>query len=221
MSTIEESFSPGLAARVECLISNFELYAGLYDENSGYEKHNETIGLRAQMADPVMAVSDGAFLRALSATLRKWRAFRPGPAAPWQELREAFTPTTSYLLGIKSYAIDDADLPFDQVVSDLWAVIDHVTAALGKSSSPLVLGSKALHHVVPDLIPPMDRINTGWFLAWGPSAWTKSGAQSSFVQSMRVFRAIAMGASPRRFVTGDGWRTSVSKLIDNAIWGFK
>ena len=221
MSAVEKSFSPGLTARIGCLVKDFELYAGLYDENRGYEKHHETIELRVQIADPVMAISDEAFLRVLSVTLRRWRAYRPGPAASWQQLRDAFAPMTSHLFRIRSYAINEADLPFDQVVSDLWAIISHVTAAIGKGSAPLVLGSKALHHVLPELIPPMDRINTGWFLAWGPNAWVKSQAQSSFVESMKVFRAIAVDAKPRRFVTGHGWRTSVSKLIDNAIWGFR
>jgi hypothetical protein len=37
---------------------------------------------------------------------------------------------------------------------------------------------------------------------------------------MKVFHVIALGGEPRRLVTNERWRTSTSKLVDNAISGF-
>ena len=102
-----------------------------------------------------------------------------------------------HLENLERYAIDDQNLPFDAVTAELWRVIDQVATKLDKRDSPLVLGSKALHHVLPELVPPMDRANTGWFLAWGPSAWTRSSAKVSFTRAMKVFHVIASGGEPR------------------------
>ena len=67
----------------------------------------------------------------------------------------------------------------------------------------------------------MNRARTGWFLAWDPSEWTRSSAKVSFTQAMKVFHVIALGAEPRQLVTNERWRTSTSKLVDNAIGGFR
>ena len=100
-----------------------------------------------------------------------------------------------HLENLERYAIDDQDLPLDAVTAELWRVIDQVATKLDKRDSPLVLGSKALHHVLPELVPPMDRASTGWFLAWGPSAWTRSSAKVSFTQAMKVFHLIGFGSA--------------------------
>jgi hypothetical protein len=134
-------------------------------------------------------------------------------------VKGAFVLVSEDLENLERYAIDDQNLPFDAVTAELWRVIDQVATKLDKRDSPLVLGSKALHHVLPELVPPMDRANTGWFLAWGPSAWTRSSAKVSFTRAMKVFHVIALGAEPRRLVTNERWRTSTSKLVDNAIGG--
>ena len=47
----------------------------------------------------------------------------------------------------------------DRLVSDL-GVVDN--------KSLLVAGTKTLHHLLPDLVPPMDRRWTGAFFGWWP-----------------------------------------------------
>src|ERR1035441_2869793 len=59
-----------------------------------------------------------------------------------------------HLENLERYAIDDQNLPFDAVTAELWRVIDRKSTRLDKRDSPLVLGSKALHHVLPELVPP-------------------------------------------------------------------
>jgi hypothetical protein len=226
----EDARSLGLRKRIDCLVQDFEHYVDIYDEREGDDpghestalrRHRETIELRTRAIGAASAVADEDFLQSLTGTLTSWRAFRPNRAATWREVKGAFVLVSEDLENLERYAIDDQNLPLDAVTAELWRVIDQVATKLDKRDSLLVLGSKALHHVLPELVPPMDRANTGWFLAWGPSAWTRSSAKVSFTRAMKVFHVIALGGEPRRLVTNERWRTSTSKLVDNAIGGFR
>lgn len=79
-------------------------------------------------------------------------------------------------------------------------------------------GTKTLHHLLPDLVPPMDRAWTGAFFCWSTAA-PQYAQQVTFSRTFAGLAEIAWTVQPARYV-GPGWRTSVSKLVDNAAIGY-
>lgn len=74
-----------------------------------------------------------------------------------------------------------------------------------------------LHHVLPDLVVPIDREYTQRFFGWQNPKF-QYGQQGCFVQAFGTFAQIAREVNPLQFVDG-GWNSSRTKVIDNAIVG--
>jgi hypothetical protein len=82
----------------------------------------------------------------------------------------------------------------------------------------IVAGTKTLHHLLPDLVPPMDRAWTGAFFGW--TVLDPQNHQSEILlEAFGALAGVASAVKPSRLV-GEGWRTSGSKLLDNALVGF-
>ena len=78
-------------------------------------------------------------------------------------------------------------------------------------------GTKALHHILPDLVVPVDRTYTQKFFGWHNPEF-QYGQADVFCRSFEAFVEIARGANPAQYV-GAGWNSSRTKVIDNAIVG--
>jgi hypothetical protein len=87
-----------------------------------------------------------------------------------------------------------------------------------ENRSLIVPGTKTLHHLLPDLVPPMDRAWTGAFFLWSAAA-PQYGQAALFRRTLTAFAHIAQATQPAAYV-GDGWRTSTTKILDNAVIGY-
>jgi hypothetical protein len=90
--------------------------------------------------------------------------------------------------------------------------------AIVSNKAKLVATSKALHHLLPDLIVPIDRRYTGTFFGWHVPEF-QSSQRLILDVAWEAFVEIARATELERLV-GSGWRTSTTKVIDNAIVGF-
>jgi hypothetical protein len=109
-------------------------------------------------------------------------------------------------------------LPAD-IAERLWSLV--TSLAIVENNAKIVAGTKALHHLLPDLVVPMDREYTGTFFQFHRPEWQDPGSQRRiFLRAYAHFAAIAERAHPGQYVTDCGWRTSPSKVIDNALIGF-
>ncbi len=79
-------------------------------------------------------------------------------------------------------------------------------------------GTETLHHLLPELVPPMDRAWTGAFFLWS-AAPEQSAQRASFVRTFSGFAKVACASAPLQYV-GGGWRTSLTKVVDNAVIGY-
>jgi hypothetical protein len=95
----------------------------------------------------------------------------------------------------------------------LWRLIDGIHVV--ENQARLVALSKTLHHVLPDLLPPIDRMYTQEFFGFHSPEF-QYGQQRVFGQIWLHYVEIARAVHPATYV-GPGWRTSRSKVIDNAI----
>ena len=89
---------------------------------------------------------------------------------------------------------------------------------ISQSGTQLVAGTKTLHHLLPDLIPPFDREHTLRFFY----------NKTNFTSDTKVFREIyplfvELGERNKEVIRqylGKGFHSSAPKVIDNAIVGF-
>jgi hypothetical protein len=120
------------------------------------------------------------------------------------------------------WALRITEVPGDRVSSiarQVWAVI--ASLRVSTSETRIVAGSKALHHVLPDLVPPIDRRYTFRFFTGQQSV--QGGEQRAFLEWFPYFIEVATRCrSPiaEALDRGGFMATSASKVIDNAIIGF-
>lgn len=114
------------------------------------------------------------------------------------------------------------DVPEGEVAGmgdKIWNIIR--LARVSQSQTRIVAGSKALHHMLPDLVPPIDRQYTFQFFMGQKSV--HRGDASAFREWFPYFCLI--GRSCRAEIEhilqrGGFMATSRAKIIDNAIIGF-
>jgi hypothetical protein len=86
-----------------------------------------------------------------------------------------------------------------------------------RNNARIVPGSKALHHLLPELVVPIDRAYTQRFFDWANPTF-QSFPERCFRQAFTAFARIARETQPQQY-EGSGWYTSRTKVIDNAIVG--
>jgi hypothetical protein len=110
------------------------------------------------------------------------------------------------------------DLPGD-TADRLWQIIESLGAVENKAK--LVAGTKTLHHLLPELVVPMDRAWTGKFFQLHAPEWQDpAGQRRTFRRVYGQLARVALRVQPGQYVTGQRWRTSRTKILDNALIGF-
>jgi len=218
-------------ALVPHLISGFEQHLSYYEANPPFARpaqlstHRKTIDLRRQLGTASAALADNRFLDSLAETLKAWgvgshNSILAEPAEFRRQLRSQ-APNITALDGL---LIDEAEA---STGDQLWRIVRSLNIVLGRQTlkptqSKTVGGSKALHHILPELMAPIDRTYTGAFLLRMESYHFQNPSQEAetFRIAFESFRAIAKFANPTQYVGRHLWNTSRTKVIDNAIAGF-
>jgi hypothetical protein len=90
-----------------------------------------------------------------------------------------------------------------------------------ENKARIVAGTKTLHHLLPELVVPMDRAWTGLFFQLHAPEWQDLDNQRrTFRRVYSQFADLARRVQPQQYVTGARWRTSRTKILDNALIGF-
>jgi hypothetical protein len=215
------------AQRVTDLIKDFDNCCDTFDRANLFAGpclyfHFKTLSLLRQHNSVADAIRDDAFLESLYATLTAWGLHRMGPrgaklrdftvmAESIKEVADRITMLSRFAL----FHLNADEIP--SVAENIWAVIASLKIGFGETK--IVAGSKALHHILPDLIPPIDRQYTIRFFLNNKSLY--QGDKSAFLEMFPYFHQIAIQrrAQIERRV-GTGMNTSPTKVIDNAIVGF-
>lgn len=206
--------------RVREVVERFDELVVEYDrtvpfQRSGqYERHRATIDRRRELGSVQAAITDERFTALLHETLQLWGiGRRASRLAPLDQFRARLAGVADDIdrfdgLGIGSEELDTASVAarLDLLIRQL-GVVDN--------QSLIVAGTKTLHHLLPDLVPPMDRRWTGAFFGWWP-ADPQTRQTAILTEAFRSFVEIARAADPARLV-GAGWRTSTTKVLDNAL----
>jgi hypothetical protein len=210
--------------RVQRVISRFDEYLRDYDERFPFTRsgqldhHASTIErLRSHGNDPIAALGDEAFVDSLCATLRAWGiGVRGSRLRPKDVLVASLLSEGDALATLSQRAIWEPRLLEDGIDELVWRLIEELD--LVENEAKLVALTKTLHHLLPDLVVPIDRRYTGAFFGWSP-ARMQHGQRDLFMSAFRTFNHIAQAVDlPSR--SGSAWRSAPSKLIDNAIIAF-
>lgn len=212
-----------IGERTGKLSSAFGHYVSIYDERVPFTgeqlaAHRECIRLRREAGSVRAAVSDEQFMQALHRTLRAWGiGVRASRLVPADDFAAALRVALPRLEDLEPLAID-GELPPD-IADRLWSLISSL--GIVENSAKIVASTKTLHHLLPDLVVPMDRAWTGAFFQFHLPEWQDPASQRRiFGLAYTRFAEIARQVHPQQYVTGQGWRTSRTKVIDNAVIGF-
>jgi len=75
-----------------------------------------------------------------------------------------------------------------------------------------------LHHILPELVFPIDREYTQTFFGWHNPEFQQN-PQGCFMVAFLAIAELANAVQPGRLV-GEGWMASPAKILDNAIVGY-
>jgi hypothetical protein len=207
---------------VRLLIRNFERYLSAFDSAPAFRKIGQlenyvaTIRRRRELGTAAAALQDAIFLKLLYQTLNSWGIGQRGSKIlNFDDFVRVLRRCEPVITSLETYRLDDPSQGRD-LADKLWSLIDSLVIV--NNEAKLVPCTKALHHLLPDLFVPIDRAFTRRFFGWHGSGFQYQ-QKKFFYKAHEEFAKIAREANPAQFV-GSGWRTSLTKNIDNALVGF-
>lgn len=208
--------------RIAGVIDEFATCLQTYDRRipftrSGqYSLHRATIDRRRSFANVRDAIEDEVFVGDFRQTLYAWGiGKRASRLVSLAEFRDRLGDCAEEISDFEHLRLDDPELDISLTATRLWQLIERLGVV--QNVSLIVPGTKTLHHLLPDLVPPMDRAWTGAFFLWSMAA--PEYERSTFIRTFSSFAKIAQATDPSNYV-GEEWRTSLTKVLDNAIIGY-
>jgi len=219
--------------RVEDLIGKFGYYIDAFNNEIVFSGpslyfHLKTLERGRELGNVETALFDSLFLDYLYATLASWGLHRMGKTGAklveYDEFTESLQANSKIICSLEEYSL--LELYGDELSSvniSLMKIIENIS--ISASSTQLVSGSKALHHILPNLVPPIDRNYTiRFFYGKGGTKQVPlptGGDSRIFGELFPIFNHIAIhGQNEIKNSVGSGFHTGLSKVIDNAIMGY-
>lgn len=189
--------------------------------NSSYYFHKKVIDKIRESKIHTDLFRDKLFLEFVYATLSTWGLDRMDGSARLLEFdtfMESVQNNIPILEKLPTYKMNKiSDVERQEVKDQLAILFDNLNVMLKEVK--LVGLSKALHHLLPDLVPPIDRKYTLDFF-YGNTNYSAKDQKEKFLSIFDKFCLISKKLSlTDRDIVGQ-WDTSTPKLIDNAIIGF-
>ncbi len=205
---------------VEAVVAGFERYLDVHDANPPYPEevlalHREVIGYRRSFPSVRAAVRDDRLLTLVWEVLgafgigtRVSRIVEPPEfLAELRHFEEQLARHDRVVLG------DDRS-PWS--AQRMWRLTEDIDI-VGDGARGVAM-TLVLHHLLPELVVPIDWRFTAAFFGLDREDYQLS-QREIFYSTWQAFERIARRVGPERLV-GAGWRTSGTKLIDNAIIGY-
>jgi hypothetical protein len=208
-----------VAERVRALVEQFAFYVEKFDRKPAFtddqlNTHLATLRRRRELANSRVAVADNEFLDNLYNTLRLWKiGRRKSKLVPFAEFTHLLHCRGESIAKLDRLALDEK-LDIDATIPNIWNLIE--TLGIVDNQNTVVAGTKCLHHILPELVPPMDRDFTVTFF---DASTFQSRPKAFFDHAFRTFAYIAKHVNPVQYI-GERWRSSGPKIIDNAVVSF-
>lgn len=174
----------------------------------------------------VEKLADSRFTELIYAVLASWGMHRMGDTSTklhnYAHFREQILGQRDHLIALEALRIRDlTEDTMEAVLRRTGDMLDQMR--ISKSDSHLVATTKVLHHILPDLIPPIDRNYTLRFFGLTTMLPSQKTARSIFTELFPCFAQVAK-AIPSQIqgyvrLGQENWHTSFTKVIDSAIVG--
>lgn len=209
--------------RLDDLVGDFARYVAVFDDRvpftaiGQYDSHRLTIDRRRALGSAAAAVDDDEFVTSLYRTLGRWGiGTRASTLVPRDQFAAQLRIRRAEFEQLDMVHIEDPGLDVDAVVGQVWTLVAELPIV--RNVARIVSATKTLHHVLPDLVVPMDRRWTGAFFMWSPVD-PQNRQYQTFWLTYRDMITVARQVQPSQYV-GTGWKTSPAKIIDNAAIGY-
>jgi len=215
-----------ISGRLETLIEKFGYYVDTCYERemdfpkSSYYFHKRVIEcIRShEYRDLLM---DNYFIELVYATLSTWGLDRMDGAArlvDFVDFKNGINNNLPILVELSRFKLNSiSDEEKERIKNKLSNVYKNMIVM--KSRPKLVGISKTLHHLLPDLVPPMDRKYTLKFF-YGRTDYNEEVGMLKFLEIFDAFYEICKISHLSEKDLKREWDTSIPKLIDNAIIGY-
>lgn len=207
--------------RIAQLVEDFPHYLGVFEKENPFSRegqfatHRHTIDLRYRAGSVEEALSDRDFIHSLWITLQKWGiGSRGSRLVSLEYFTRALRAASDRIVRLEDLRIDQP-LSRTDIVS-IWDMVQRL--GIVENKAKLVPGTKALHHILPDLVVPIDRMYTQSFFGLHNPEF-QYGQDKVCLEMFKVFNRVACSVEPHKWLD-TGWNSSRSKIIDNAIVGY-
>ncbi len=207
---------------VENLAGRFAAWLDAFDRLCPFtpeqrDAHVETIRHRRALGSAEAALADDEFLQRLHRTLQRWGIGARGSKfhSP-DRFAAALRARAEEIAALDSLAIDQPDLDAGSVAATLARLVQSLEIVDNRTR--LVPGSKALHHLLPDLVVPFDREYTQHVFGWW-NRQVQDAPERRYREAFEAFVVVARRVNPRQYVGRGPWYTSPAKVLDNAVVG--
>jgi hypothetical protein len=217
-----------LAERVEELIVGFAEYVTKFEANEAFPGpslyfHLRAIERRRQHQTVRSLLDDTQFLEYAYAVLPAWGMHRMGAQAAkvgdFNQITTALREETASLEQLWPQRITIlSQQEADKVAATAWEVIAHIKVST--SQTQIVAGSKMLHHLLPDLIPPIDRQYTFRFFTGQMMVASDRAAFLSWFPQLANIGSRCQQPIQDAIRRGGFMATGEAKIIDNAVMGY-
>lgn len=205
---------------VDAVVAGFERYLDVHDANPPYPAevlslHRAVIEYRRSFPSVRAAIADDRFLGLVWEVLGAFgigtRVSRivdpPDFVSELRRFEEQLARHDRVVLG-------DERSPWS--AQRMWRLTEDIDI-VGDGARGVAM-TLVLHHLLPDLVVPIDWRFTAAFFGLDREDYELS-QREIFYSTWQAFERIARRVRPERLV-GPGWRTSGTKLVDNAIVGY-
>jgi hypothetical protein len=216
------------AERIESLVAGFDGWVSTFENSEAFPGpslyfHERAIALRRQHQAVSSLLADIRFLEYVYAVLPAWGMHRMGrqkaKVGDFAEITTALSDEAAALEQLWPLRITALDeIAAREVAALAWQVIAHIRVSTSRTQ--IVAGSKFLHHLLPDLIAPIDRRYTfRFFIGYG----AVTNDRISFLDWFPKLASIGTrcrGSIHSAIARAGFMATGEAKVIDNAIMGF-
>ncbi|WXG46147.1 MAG: hypothetical protein WED05_05705 [Candidatus Atabeyarchaeum deiterrae] len=188
--------------------------------NSSYYFHKKVIDM-IRTSDYDELLSNDLFFEFVYATLSSWGLDRMDGGARLEEFivfRKCVLDSSDFLRNLCKARLNKLDDKEREETKSKLAVLFDKLGGVMKTESKLVGVSKTMHHLLPDLVPPIDRKHTETFFYGRPV--NRAQEKKAFLELFDCFHLICKKLNLSERDLEEKWDTSIPKLIDNAIIGY-
>lgn len=158
-----------MAQRAALLMRGFDEHLAAFEKRPPFNRaqlaaHRAAIAVRLEAGSVGRTLREDRFLPLLYETLKLWRiGVRRSRLVPLEAFARAIRSREKEIEARDGLSIDGIR-DEESVSGQLWNLIESL--GIVENDATVVAGTKALHHLLPDLVVPIDRAHTGTFFAW-------------------------------------------------------